>query len=52
MLGPSVKPFNSLDHLFLKGAVELFFKFWVTSELKDESILSCLGLDNIVHTSF
>ena len=52
MLGPCVKPINGLDHLFLKGAVELFIKIWVTSELKDESILSCLGLFNIVHTSF
>ena len=51
MLGIFVQPVYGFDHLFLKGAVELFIKFWVTSELHDEGILSCLCFDDIVHTS-
>ena len=51
MLGIFVQLIDGFDHLFLKGAVKLLIKSWVTSELKDEGILSCLGFDDIVHTS-
>ena len=51
MLGIFVHPIDGFDHCILKSAVKLLIKFWVTSELKDEGILSCLGFDDIVHTS-
>ena len=50
MLGIFVQLIDGFLYLFLKGAVELFIKFWVTGELKDEGMLSCLGFDDIVHT--
>ena len=51
MLSLFIQIMYGLDHTFLKDTVELFVKIWVTSELEDESILSCLCFLDIVHSS-